>query len=135
MRSKLSKRSRIVGGVCALALIMVASVALLRPNPPQPPAHVASVADLDAYLGALTTFGTPPGLSLVVIKDGWVVYQRGFGLADGPKHIAATPETVYGWWSMTKLLTASAIFQLQEQGKLNIDDPVTKYLPFFAVTY
>ncbi len=135
MRKKLIKTSRIVGGVCALALIAVAIVALLRPKPPQPPQHIASVADLDVYLSALTAFGTPPGLSLVVVKEGRVVYQRGFGLADEPKHIAATPDTVYGWWSMTKLMTASAIFQLQEQGKLNIDDPVTKYLPFFTVTY
>lgn len=135
MRSKLIKTSRIVAGACALALITVTSVALLRPKPPRPPEHATSPADLDAYLTALTAFGTPPGLSLVVVKDGRIVYQRGFGLADGPKQIAATPETVYGWWSMTKLLTAAAVFQLQEQGKLNIDDPVTKYVPFFQVTY
>jgi len=41
---------------------------------------------------------------------------------------------VYGWWSMTKLVTAVAVLQLQEQGKLNIDDPVVTYLPFFSVT-
>ena len=94
MRSKWSRWSRIVGGVCALALITIAIVALLRPKPPQPPQHIASVADLDVYLSALTAFGTPPGLSLVVVKEGRVVYQRGFGLADEPKHIAATPDTV-----------------------------------------
>jgi CubicO group peptidase (beta-lactamase class C family) len=134
MRKKLM-RSRIFGGVCALALITVASVALLRPKPPRPPEHLTSAADLDAYLAALTAFGTPPGLSLVVVKDGRVVYERGFGLADRPKHVAATPDTVYGWWSMTKIFTAAAVFQLQEQGKLSIDDPVVKYLPFFKVTY
>src|SRR5262245_43172609 len=135
MQSKLIKASRSLGGVCALALVTVASVALLRPKPPRPPAHITSVADLEAYLSALTAFGTPPGLSLVVVNDGRVVYERGFGLTDGPMHVAATPETVYGWWSMTKIFTAAAIFQLQEQGKLNIDDPATKYLPFFKITY
>jgi CubicO group peptidase (beta-lactamase class C family) len=96
---------------------------------------VASIADLEAYLHALTAFGASPGLSLVVVNDGAVVYQAGFGLADGPKHVAATPQTVYGWWSMTKLVTAAAVLQLQEQGKLNIDDPVAKYLPFFKAAY
>src|SRR5689334_1347812 len=96
MRSKLIKTSRILGGVCALALVTVARVVLLRPKPPRPPAHISSVAELDAYLSALTTFGTPPGLSLVVVKDGRVVYERGFGLADGPKHVATSPDTVYG---------------------------------------
>jgi CubicO group peptidase (beta-lactamase class C family) len=118
-----------------LALITVVGVAALRPKPPRSPQHITSVAELGAYLDALTAFGTPPGLSLVVVKDGQVVYQRGVGQADGPRQIAATPDTVYGWWSMTKLMTASAIFQLQEQGKLHIDDPVVKYLPFFEVTY
>ena len=135
MRRKLIKAGRIVGGIFALVLIAVAGIAILRPAPPRPPAHITSVAELDTYLDMLTTFGTPPGLSLVVLKDDRVVYQRGFGLADGPKQSAATPETVYGWWSMTKLITAASIFQLQEQGKLNIDDPVAKYLTFFKVTY
>jgi CubicO group peptidase (beta-lactamase class C family) len=136
-RTKLIKTSRIgriVGGICALALISIAGVLLFRPKPPQPPEHITSIAELDAYLNALTAFGTPPGLSLVVVKDGRVVYQRGVGMADGPKQIAATPATVYGWWSMTKIFTAAAVFQLQEQGKLHLDDPVAKYLPFFAVT-
>jgi CubicO group peptidase (beta-lactamase class C family) len=96
---------------------------------------VTSVAELEAYLNALIAFGTPPGLSLVVVKEGQVVYQRGFGMADAPKQIAATPQTVYGWWSMTKLMTVAAVLQLQEQGKLHIDDPVANHLPFFTVAY
>jgi CubicO group peptidase (beta-lactamase class C family) len=43
--------------------------------------------------------------------------------------------TKYGWWSTTKLLTAAAVLHLQEQGKLNIDNPVLKHLPFFKVAY
>jgi CubicO group peptidase (beta-lactamase class C family) len=133
MRRKLKTTGRIVGRAVVLALVAATSIAVLRPKPPRPPATVTSVADLEAYLHTLTAFGAPPGLSLVVVKDGAVVYQRGFGLADGPKHVAATPQTVYGWWSMTKLVTAVAVLQLQEQGKLNIDDPVATYLPFFTV--
>jgi CubicO group peptidase (beta-lactamase class C family) len=135
MRTKLKQTGRIVSRVFVVALVAATSVALLRPHPPRPPATVISVADLEGYLDALTKSGTPPGLSLVVVEDGQVVYQRGFGLADGPRQIAVTPQTVYGWWSMTKLLTAAAVLQLQEQGKLNIDDPVANYVPFFNVTY
>jgi CubicO group peptidase (beta-lactamase class C family) len=135
MPSKLKKTGRIVGRVFVVVLVAAVGVALLRPKPPRPPATVTSVAELEAYLDALTAFGTPPGLSLAVVKEGQVVYQRGFGLADAPKQVAATPQTVYGWWSMTKLLTAAAALQLQEQGKLHIDDPVANHLPFFTVTY
>ena len=79
--------------------------------------------------------GTPPGLTLAVVKDDRLVYARGFGQADTPRGLAATADTAYGWWSMTKLVTAAAIVQLQEQGKLSIDDPISRHLPFFAVSY
>jgi CubicO group peptidase (beta-lactamase class C family) len=91
------------------------------------------VGEVEAYLDALVEFGTPPGLSLVVVKGGEIVYGKGFGLANGPNGIPATSETVYKWWSMTKVPTAIAVLQLHEQGKLNIDDPVVNYVPSFEV--
>jgi CubicO group peptidase (beta-lactamase class C family) len=45
-------------------------------------------------------------LSLVVVKDGEIVYQKGFGMADGPKNVPATPDTVYNTWSMVKPMSA-----------------------------
>jgi CubicO group peptidase (beta-lactamase class C family) len=135
MRKTFLQNGRGIRRAIVLALIALVVGILLRPKPPRPPTTVTSAAELEAYLNALTAFGTPPGISLVVVKDGRVVYQRGFGLADGPKQLAATAETSYGWWSMTKLVTAVAILQLQEDGKLNIDDPVANYVPFFTVTY
>jgi CubicO group peptidase (beta-lactamase class C family) len=59
--------------------------------------------------------------------------NQAFGLADGPKQQAATPETIDHWWLMTKIVTALAVLQLQEQGRLKLDDPVTDYLPAFQV--
>lgn len=126
---------RAVARGLAVALLVAVGATLLRPRPPQPPDMVTDIAQVEAYLQALTAFGTPPGLSLVVVKDGRTVYQRGFGLADGPHHRAAVAETTYGWWSMTKLVTAAAVLQLQDQGKLDLDDPVADYLPFFRPTY
>jgi CubicO group peptidase (beta-lactamase class C family) len=105
------------------------------PHPPPVPTHVTNPADLKAYLNRLVASGDPPGLSVVVVKGGQVVYLQAFGLADGPHGIAAAPDTVYHWWSMTKIPTAIAILQLQEQGRLSLDDPVQKYLPWFKVTY
>jgi D-alanyl-D-alanine carboxypeptidase len=126
---------RVFAILLALGLLAGVGAAVLRPKPPRPPATVASIAELEAYLNALTRFGSPPGLSLVVVKDGSLVYQKGFGLADGPRSQAATAETVYGWWSMTKTFTATGVFQLAELGRLGLDDPVAKHLPFFRVTY
>lgn len=84
-------------------------------------------------MNQLTASGNPPGLSVIIIKDGEVVYTKAFGFADGPRNVAATSDTVYHWWSMTKIPTALSIMQLREQGKINLDDEVTQYLPWFEV--
>jgi CubicO group peptidase (beta-lactamase class C family) len=126
---------RIFGAVLALVLGLAGLFFAMMPRAPKPPGQVETVEDLERYLEQVTGQSIPPGLSLAVVKDGRLVYNRGFGMADGPRGLAAGPDTVYHWWSMTKIPTAIAILQLQERGLLSIDDPVTRYLPFFQVTY
>ena len=120
-----------------IVLLLLISIGLyaFAPHAPATPKHVASLTELETYLNQLVDLGNPPGLSVVVVKDGQMVYNQAFGYADGPNHIKATPETVYHWWSMTKIPTAIAIMQLQEKGKLNLDDNVTTFLPWFTVNY
>ena len=113
MRYASHRTRRVIGRGVVVALIAALGVAILRPKPPRPPASISGVAELEAYLLALTSYGTPPGLSLAVVKDGHLVHARGFGQADTPRGLAATADTSYGWWSMTKLVTAAAILQLQ----------------------
>jgi CubicO group peptidase (beta-lactamase class C family) len=74
-----------------------------------------------------------PGLSLAVVKDGKVVYARGFGARRFKDNAPATPNTLYGVGSCTKSFTALAIMQLMEQGKLSVHDPVKEHLPEFKV--
>ena len=69
-----------------------------------------------------------PGLSLVVVRDGKVIKSMGYGLANVETETPATPETVYQLASVTKQFTATAIMMLAEDGKLTLDDPITKYL-------
>jgi D-alanyl-D-alanine carboxypeptidase len=116
-------------------LVLSLGLYVFAPHTPATPKALKTRAELEAYLARLVESGNPPGLSVVVVKDGKMVYNRAFGLADGPRGVAATPETVYHWWSMTKIPTAIAILQLQERGLLKIDEPVVKYLPWFDVVY
>jgi CubicO group peptidase (beta-lactamase class C family) len=133
------KRALWIVGTVIVVLAVLAGVAYLtlKPRPLKPPETVGSLAELERYLEDLTGHNpdSPPGLSLVVVKDGQIVYQNAFGMADGPKNIPSTVDTVYQTWSMVKPMTAAAILQLQEQGLLDIDDPVTDYLPWFEVEY
>ena len=122
-------------GLGALAVGLAGGVVLsvAAPRPPRTPRRVRDVAELEAFLQRLVGSGNPPGLSVAVVKDGRLAYGRGFGTADGPHGVAATPETVYHWWSMTKIATAVAVLQLAERGQLGLDAPVAGYLPWFAV--
>lgn len=114
---------------------LIALLFLFLPKVPETPKSVASIAEFERHLQRLTDFGTPPGMSFVVVKNGQIVYSKGFGWADRPRRIPASPETAYHWWSCTKIATGIAILQLQERGLLRLDDSVTQYLPFFMVQY
>jgi serine beta-lactamase-like protein LACTB len=72
-----------------------------------------------------------PSLSIALINDKSVVWARGFGLADAAAKRPATAETVYRVGSVSKLFTDIAVMQLVERGTLDLDAPVTRYLPDF----
>jgi len=118
-----------------VTVFCLATVVALIPRVSHAPATVDDLAELEGYLKSLTAAGNPPGLSLVVVKDDEIVYNQAFGYADQPAALIATPDTVYHWWSTTKMFTATAIFQLAETKRLNLDAPVADYLPFFQVEY
>ena len=126
------KNQLVLVGFLIILISLISSCSMYIPLPPD---KIDNVAELESYIQELVDIGVPPGLSLAVVKDGRIVYCKGFGWADRPEKIPATCETVYHWWSITKITTAIAIFQLQEKGKLHLDDPVIQYLPFFEVQY
>jgi CubicO group peptidase (beta-lactamase class C family) len=72
-----------------------------------------------------------PGLSVAVRRGAEVILARGYGLADVELSVPAGAETIYRIGSLTKQFTAAAIMQLVEQGKIGLQDDITKYLPDF----
>jgi CubicO group peptidase (beta-lactamase class C family) len=69
-----------------------------------------------------------PGCALAVIKDGRIVYKRGYGMADLDHDVPIKPDTVFHVASVSKQFTAMAIMLLAKQGKLSLDDKVQKYI-------
>ena len=116
-------------------LLIVTVLVFVWPKSPNPPDSIKNLAELEAYMKKLTDFGTPQGISLAVVRNNQIIYSKGFGWADRPRKIAATPNAVYHWYSITKIVTAIAVFQLQEKGALQLEDAVVRYLPFFKVKY
>jgi CubicO group peptidase (beta-lactamase class C family) len=121
--------------VLLVFLLISVTLLALAPRRLETPAHISSTDELTAFLERLVATENPPGLSVAVVKDDELVYQRAFGFANGPEGIGTTPKSIYRWWSLTKILTAIAIFQLHERGQLDIEDEVRQYLPFFQTTF
>jgi CubicO group peptidase (beta-lactamase class C family) len=123
-----------LAAVIAITLIALLPFVLLTPRAPPPPRGLDTVAKLETYLESLTANQTPPAIQLVVIKNGATVYAKAFGVSDGPARKTAASGDVYHYWSVTKLFTATAIMQLVDDGKLSLDDPVTRHLPDFKTS-
>jgi CubicO group peptidase (beta-lactamase class C family) len=70
-----------------------------------------------------------PGCALGVYRDGRIIYARGYGMANLESGVAIGPRTVFDVGSISKEFTATAILLLAQEGKLNVDDPVRRYVP------
>jgi CubicO group peptidase (beta-lactamase class C family) len=82
---------------------------------------------IDQFMSAYQ--GNVPGASVLVVRDGRVLFRRSYGLADIEDHVAASPETNYRLASVTKQFTAAAILVLAQDNRLSLDDPIRKWLP------
>ncbi len=86
---------------------------------------------LQPILEELIRAGKVPGLSAAVVRDDAVSWIGAAGLADLEQRRPATEATVYLWFSMTKIATATVVVQLAERGKLGLDEPAATYVPEF----
>jgi CubicO group peptidase (beta-lactamase class C family) len=75
--------------------------------------------------------GKSPGAAVAVVRDGNVVLMKAYGMADVEKGISNSPSTIFRLGSVTKSFTAIAVLQLVEDGKLRLEDPLSKYLEGF----
>ncbi|MDT5123943.1 MAG: D-alanyl-D-alanine carboxypeptidase [Acidobacteriota bacterium] len=111
-----------------LAAAMLLSVITLTANAQtQLPSEMQEKIDKLAT-DALARTGVPSA-SVAIVKDGQIVYLKAYGDARLEPRVPATPEMRYSIGSISKQFTATAILLLQEQGKLSLDDKVSKFVP------
>jgi CubicO group peptidase (beta-lactamase class C family) len=87
------------------------------------------IARVDAWLQEQFALAQYPSLSVAIVRDGKIVYQRAFGFEDIKARRKAVPETSYHVASVTKAFTASLAVMLHARGMIDLDQPVVKYLP------
>src|SRR5450432_1742982 len=111
--------------IVALMLLGVTSVI-------QPEFGSVSQQRVDELVRATMMHQHLPGLSIAIARRGHVLYARGYGYRDVSKQIPADAATVYNIASNSKQFTATSIILLQQEGKLNLDDKLSRYLPEFT---
>ena len=95
---------------------------------------VHSAVDLlSAWIEAQMAYADQPGLSIGIVHDQELVWAAGFGRARLEPDRPATPDTLYRIASITKLFTSTAVLQLRDAGRLQLDDPIAKHLPWFSI--
>ena len=87
---------------------------------------------LTKYLDDLEKDYGVPGYDLIIKKDHETIFRRMGGFSDYDRSVPVAGSDLYIMYSATKVITMTAAMQLIEQGKIGLDDPVTKYLPEFA---
>src|SRR3954462_6716663 len=119
-------KSLLVG---CLALTTGRAAAQERTDPP--PQYAAAVRALEPFVAAEVRDKQLPALSIALVDDQQIVWAAGFGFRDPQSNAPATAATVYRVGSVSKLFTDLAVMRLVEQGTLDLDAPVTDYLPEF----
>lgn len=92
-------------------------------------------SSIDLFVETQLEKSHSPGAAVVIVRGDEVVYSKGFGLADFEQDIPVTNSTLFELGSTTKAFTGLAILQLEEQGVLSLDAPVTRYLPWLELKY
>lgn len=117
----------VAGAVAVGCLALAAPLSAQRPGKSPPPP-----AGWSDYLRAFDGFAVADsvvGASTLVVHDGRILAHHEYGQADRERHEPMTDRTIVHWASITKTLTAIAIMQLRDRGKLSLDDPITTWVP------
>jgi len=116
-----SMRKVAVGAVCSVLLCATALAA----------SNAELAAAIDKVATAAIAAGESPGLQVAVYKDGAPVLVKGYGSANLELNVPVNNDSVFLIGSVTKQFTAVALLKLQEEGKLSLDDKLSKYYPAF----
>ena len=113
----------------AFLLSLLVSMPATAQGPAALPAD--KVAKIEAAITTLMSSKHIPGLSIAIVSDNQLRWQSGYGIADLENSVPAKAATVYRTASVAKPITAVAVMQLVERGKIDLDVPIQKYVPTF----
>ncbi|MCD4783937.1 MAG: serine hydrolase [Candidatus Eremiobacteraeota bacterium] len=113
-----------------VSLILLLSFSIATADTVKTPAELK---DLDSYIEKVMKDWKVPGLSIAIVKDGKIIYIKGFGYRDVKRKLKVAPDTVFPIGSVTKSFTALCVGLMVDDGKLEWNKPVISYLPDFRL--
>ncbi len=125
--------SRRIAGIFICSLLIALQCSAEATGLAQKPEVAGPLKVLDAWIEAAVASRQEPGLSIGIVYDQNLIWSKGYSFANIEKRIPASPTTLYRIASISKVFTATAIMQLRDAGKLQLDDPVSKHLTWFHV--
>lgn len=128
-RKFLIASSRVSLGVSLLPLVGCAHGNRISANPQHTALRNTLVADLENHIPKLIEAAVVPGASIAVIKDGKLLWRRGFGVKDNASKAPVDNDTVFEAASVSKTVFAYAVMKLGETGVVDLDKPLTRYTP------
>lgn len=119
--------------LCGLLLFSISLFCQAEPVVTSAPDYQLVIKQLSEFIDDVVDDENIPGLSIALLDGEHIVWSDGFGYADVENKVDAKAYTVYRQGAVTTTLTAFAIMQLVQQGKVELDAPLTKYLPQFSM--
>jgi len=132
-----SRRQSLIGTAFLFTLLAVTPNAQAQGVAPTPgtlaanPDILAAERLFSAWMDGQLAYRGLPGVAVGVVYDQQLVWSQGFGFADVKNRVPMTPQVKFRIASHSKMFAAIAIMQLREEGKIRLDDPVEKFLPWF----
>jgi len=129
------KHSLLLGrvfGVCTVLFAALSCAAVERADPQSEDFSPERLARIDARMREAVEEGVMVGGHALIARDGKVVYDQLWGMADRERELPLREDALYRIYSMTKPITSVALLMLYEEGRFLLGDPVAKYLPELA---
>ncbi|HEY3948915.1 serine hydrolase [Phenylobacterium sp.] len=125
------RRARGAFAAAALSLALLPAVASAAPGPASPPG--ATPKDIDRLVARAQAAFQVPGASVAIVKDGQVLFAKGYGVRQVGRPEPVDAQTLFGIGSNTKAFTVAALAMLVDEGKLHWDDRVADLMPGFRL--
>ncbi len=108
------------------------SASLVESSPESVGLSPERLARIDAMLQKSIRDGEVPGIVALIAKNGKIVFHHAYGMADNPSGKPMKKDAIFRIASQTKAITATAVMMLWEEGRFQLDDPISKFIPEFA---